>query len=243
MHRAARLPRTAAEHGSRGDRRRLALDARDHPIHPRQRAALPADREGLSADLAGAIVRWFPPGGRRALRERPRARARRAAHDPSLHGSGTAVSAAAVPGGTLRTAPGARGDRRDAGRGAFHADRVLTHLSCSQNFAPPEHLPLWSRPHWTIENRAHHVRDTALHADACWVCNGSLPRIMAAFAKLAISVLRLPGKRNMKRTMGDFKLLPNTAGRWRPAARREGIGPSVGTEFSESHFGTRHATV
>ena len=72
------------------------------------------------------------------------------------------------------------------------------------------------------------MRDTALRADACWVCNGSLPRTMAAFAKLAISVLRLPGKRNMKRAMGDFKLLPNTAGRGRPAARREGIGlPSV----------------
>ena len=48
-------------------------------------------------------------------------------------------------------------------------------------------------------------------ADACRVGNGSVPRGMAAFAKYAISVLRLPGERNMKRSMSEGKLRPNTA--------------------------------
>ena len=77
--------------------------------------------------------------------------------------------------------------------------------------ATPEHLLQWSQLYWTIENRVHYVRDTALREDACRMRKGSLPRVMAAFANLAISVLRLLDKRNLKRAMSNFKLRPNRA--------------------------------
>ena len=57
----------------------------------------------------------------------------------------------------------------------------------------------------------HYVCDTALREDACRVRKGSLPRVMAAFANLDISVLRLLGKQNPARAMDIFRLRPNTA--------------------------------
>ena len=86
---------------------------------------------------------------------------------------------------------------------------LLTSLPAE--LATPENLLRWSRLYWTVENRVHYVRDVALREDACRVRKGSLPRVMAAFANLAISVLRLLGKRNLKRAMSNFKLRPNTA--------------------------------
>ena len=86
---------------------------------------------------------------------------------------------------------------------------LLTSLPAE--LATPENLLRWSRLYWTIENRVHYVRDAALREDACRVRKGSLPRVMAAFANLAISVLRLLGQRNLKRAMSNFKLRPNTA--------------------------------
>lgn len=40
---------------------------------------------------------------------------------------------------------------------------------------------------------------------------GSLPRVIATFANLAISVLPLPGKRNLARALDDFRLDANSA--------------------------------
>lgn len=48
-------------------------------------------------------------------------------------------------------------------------------------------------------------RDTALREDACRLRKGALPRVMAAFANLAISVLRVLGKKNVKRAMSTFR--------------------------------------
>ena len=96
--------------------------------------------------------------------------------------------------------------------GAARSTQVVYLLtSLPPELATPEHLLRWSRRYWTIENRVHYVRDTALREDACRVRKGSLPRVMAAFANLTISVLRLLGKRNIRRAMSNFKLRPNTA--------------------------------
>ena len=86
---------------------------------------------------------------------------------------------------------------------------LLTSLPAE--LATPALLERWSLLYWTIENRVHYVRDPALREDACRVRKGSVPRVMAAFANLTISVLRLLGKRNLKRAMSNFKLRPNTA--------------------------------
>ena len=83
--------------------------------------------------------------------------------------------------------------------------------SLPPELATPARLRHWSRLYWRIENCVHYVRDTALGEDACRVRKGSLPRVMAAFANLAISVLRLLGKQNLARAMDNFRLRPNTA--------------------------------
>ena len=86
----------------------------------------------------------------------------------------------------------------------------------------------WSRLNCTIENRVQYMRDTALREDACRGRKGSLPRVMAAFAYWAISVLRLLGKKNVKRAMGSFKLCPNTAGAARPGRQHLGRSRTAG---------------
>ena len=59
-----------------------------------------------------------------------------------------------------------------------------------------------SRGYWgAVENGIHYVRDVALGEDACRVRSNALPRVMAAFANLAISILRLLQVQNIKRTM------------------------------------------
>lgn len=70
--------------------------------------------------------------------------------------------------------------------GAVCATQVAYLLtSLPPELATSEHLLRWSRLYWTIEHRVHYVRDTVLRADACRMCKGSLPRVMAAFANLA----------------------------------------------------------
>ena len=64
-----------------------------------------------------------------------------------------------------------------------------------------------------MENGIHYVRDVALREDGCRVRKGALPRVMAAFANLAISIHRLVGTKNIKRRMEQLHLRPGyTAG-------------------------------
>ena len=60
-----------------------------------------------------------------------------------------------------------------------------------------------------IENRIHWVRDVVLREDRSRIRKGSLPRLLAAFANLAISILRLLKTTNIKRRMGQLRLDPN----------------------------------
>ena len=71
-----------------------------------------------------------------------------------------------------------------------------------------------NRGYWgAVENGIHYVRDVALREDACRVRKGALPRVMAAFANLAISILRLLRVKNIKRRMEQLHLRPDyTAG-------------------------------
>ena len=55
-----------------------------------------------------------------------------------------------------------------------------------------------------FENGIHSVRDVALREDECRVRSSALPRVMAAFANLAISILRLLQVRNIKRKMSQL---------------------------------------
>jgi predicted transposase YbfD/YdcC len=53
------------------------------------------------------------------------------------------------------------------------------------------------RQHWTIENRAHYVRDVTFREDHSQVRVGSTPEVLAALRNVAIAVHRLHGAHNI----------------------------------------------
>ena len=76
----------------------------------------------------------------------------------------------------------------------------VTSLPAAQ--AGPKRLLDLVRGYWgAVENGIHYVRDVALREDACRVRKGSLPRVLAAFANVAVSILRLLETANIKREM------------------------------------------
>ena len=86
---------------------------------------------------------------------------------------------------------------------------LLTSLPPEQ--APPRRLLRLNRCYWGIENRIHWVRDVALREDHSRIRKGTLPRLLAAFANFAISLLRLLKTPNIKRRMAQLRLHPNQA--------------------------------
>ncbi len=62
-----------------------------------------------------------------------------------------------------------------------------------------------NRGYWgAIENGVHRVRGGALREDACQARKNHLPRILALFANLALSILRLLGKTNIADAMEEL---------------------------------------
>ena len=86
---------------------------------------------------------------------------------------------------------------------------LLTSLPPEQ--ATPRRLLRLNRCYWGIENRIHWVRDVALREDHSRIRKGTLPRLLAAFANFAISLLRLLKTPNIKRRMAQLRLHPNQA--------------------------------
>lgn len=78
-----------------------------------------------------------------------------------------------------------------------------------------EELAAAVRGHWSIENRAHWVRDVTFDEDRSRIRAGSGPRVMATLRNLAISLHRLDGAKNIaaalraccQRSSRAFKLL------------------------------------
>lgn len=60
------------------------------------------------------------------------------------------------------------------------------------------------RDHWGIENRLHHVLDTALQEDACRIRRN--PGILALIRHFALNLLRHNGKNNIKAALYDNAL-------------------------------------
>lgn len=77
--------------------------------------------------------------------------------------------------------------------------------------ATPEQLLRLNRPYWGIENCAHYLRDAALREDTSRIREGSLPRLMATVANLAISILHLLKTKNIQRRMDQLLLNPDGA--------------------------------
>ena len=89
-------------------------------------------------------------------------------------------------------------------------ETVYLLTSLPPEVATPQRLLRLNRSYRGIENRVHWVRDVAVDEDHSRIRKGSLPRLLAAFANLAISILRLLTT-NSKRRMRQLHLDPNGA--------------------------------
>ena len=99
--------------------------------------------------------------------------------------------------------------KKDGGQRKPETVYLLTSLSAEQ--ATPERLLELNRGYWGIENRVHWVRDVAMGEDRSRIRKGELPRLLAAFANLAISILRLLETVNISRRMSQLRMQPNEA--------------------------------
>jgi hypothetical protein len=59
--------------------------------------------------------------------------------------------------------------------------------------ASPEHIAVYVRQHWGIENKVHWVRDVTFREDSSQVRTGSRPRIMATLRNLSTGLIRQAG--------------------------------------------------
>jgi predicted transposase YbfD/YdcC len=57
------------------------------------------------------------------------------------------------------------------------------------------------RGHWGIENKEHLVRDVTFGEDAHHACLGATAQVLATFRNLALTVIRLAGSNEIKRTV------------------------------------------
>jgi predicted transposase YbfD/YdcC len=67
--------------------------------------------------------------------------------------------------------------------------------------APPEHIAVYIRRHWSIENRVHHVRDVTLREDSSQVKTGSRPRVLASLRNLSTGLIRQSGHDKIAATL------------------------------------------
>lgn len=59
--------------------------------------------------------------------------------------------------------------------------------------APPQHVGVYIRNHWGIENRVHWVRDLTLREDSSQIRTASRPRVLATLRNLSTGLIRQAG--------------------------------------------------
>lgn len=69
--------------------------------------------------------------------------------------------------------------------------------SLPTGLAGPAHLGCYIRSHWSVETRAHYVRDVTFGEDASRIRTGALPQVMATCRNLATGAFRQKGHVNM----------------------------------------------
>ncbi len=74
---------------------------------------------------------------------------------------------------------------------------VYVITSIPPELAGPGELAALVRGHWRIENQSHYVRDVTFEEDKSTTSTGTLPRAMATYRNLIISLLRLRGWTNI----------------------------------------------
>lgn len=115
-----------------------------------------------------------------------------------------------------RLFPGARQVfrlRRDTGGlDGVRTRKEIVHgiVSVAAAQAGPEHLNVYARGHWTVENCLHWTRDVTFHEDDSQLRTGNAPRNMAAMRNLALNTFRLAGRANMAYARRDMQDRANT---------------------------------
>lgn len=72
-------------------------------------------------------------------------------------------------------------------------ETVYLIITMTARQATPEHIAVYTRNQWSIENKVHYVRDVTLREDFSQVRTGSRPRIMATLRNLSMGLIRQAG--------------------------------------------------
>ncbi|MGY3200287.1 putative transposase YbfD/YdcC [Streptomyces sp. TE5632] len=83
---------------------------------------------------------------------------------------------------------------------------AITDLTSAE--ATPQRIAQPARSQWTIENRLHHVRDTAFAEDASKIRTGHGPANTATLRNLAINALRAAGHRSIAAGLREMSYEP-----------------------------------
>lgn len=67
------------------------------------------------------------------------------------------------------------------------------------------------RNHWHIENKLHYVRDVTLREDACQVCKGAAPQVLATLRNAIIHLLADVDARSVPEAIEYLQIHPNVA--------------------------------
>lgn len=78
---------------------------------------------------------------------------------------------------------------------------LITSLTARE--AGPEHIAVYARRQWSIENQVHYVRDVTLREDASKVRAGSRPRALTTLRNLATGLIRQSGHGDIAATTRD----------------------------------------
>lgn len=72
-------------------------------------------------------------------------------------------------------------------------ETVYLIITMTARHAPPEHIAVYTRNQWSIENKSHYVRDVTFREDSSQVRTGSRPRILATLRNLSTGLIRQAG--------------------------------------------------
>lgn len=72
-------------------------------------------------------------------------------------------------------------------------ETVYLIITMTARQAPPDHIAVYTRNQWSIENKSHYVRDVTFREDSSQVRTGSRPRILATLRNLSMGLIRQAG--------------------------------------------------
>jgi predicted transposase YbfD/YdcC len=72
-------------------------------------------------------------------------------------------------------------------------ETVYLIITMTARQATPEHIAVYIRNQWSIENKSHYVRDVTFREDSSQVRTGSRPRILATLRNLGTGLIRQAG--------------------------------------------------